>query len=111
MQTSQGRSDGLPSSTLLKGRVPGKVSANARASTALADTFPAAFITLRRKNWKQAEKLNSGLYYRQKKHLLYADAFFHVRDKIRTRDLLVRSQTLYPAELHVQLFAVLQQRN
>ena len=25
----------------------------------------------------------------------------HVRDKIRTRDLLVRSQTLYPAELHV----------
>ena len=27
--------------------------------------------------------------------------FFHVRDKIRTRDLLVRSQTLYPAELHV----------
>ena len=25
----------------------------------------------------------------------------NVRDKIRTRDLLVRSQTLYPAELHV----------
>ena len=42
----------------------------------------------------------------KKKHLLYADAFFHVRDKIRTRDLLVRSQTLYPAELHVQLIAV-----
>ena len=26
---------------------------------------------------------------------------FYVRDKIRTLDLLVRSQTLYPAELHV----------
>ena len=38
---------------------------------------------------------------KKEKHLLYADAFFHVRDKIRTRDLLVRSQTLYPAELHV----------
>ena len=38
---------------------------------------------------------------KKEKHLLYADAFFHARDKIRTRDLLVRSQTLYPAELHV----------
>ena len=30
-----------------------------------------------------------------------------VRDRIRTHDLLVRSQTLYPAELHVhsQVFA------
>ena len=37
---------------------------------------------------------------KKEKHLLYADAL-HVRDKIRTRDLLVRSQTLYPAELHV----------
>ena len=27
-------------------------------------------------------------------------AFFNVREKIRTPDLLVRSQTLYPAELH-----------
>ena len=26
-----------------------------------------------------------------------------VRDRIRTHDLLVRSQTLYPAELHVHL--------
>ncbi len=26
---------------------------------------------------------------------------FHVRDRIRTPGLLVRSQTLYPAELHV----------
>ena len=26
-----------------------------------------------------------------------------VRDKIRTRDLLIRSQTLYPAELHVHI--------
>ena len=76
MQTSQGRSDGLPSSTLLKGRVPGKVSANARASPALADTFPAAFITLRRKNWKQAEKLNSGLYYRQKKSICFTQMLF-----------------------------------
>ena len=41
-----------------------------------------------------------------KKHLHEADAFFHVRDKIRTRDLLVRSQTLYPAELHVHFPAV-----
>ena len=30
-------------------------------------------------------------------------SFFDVRDKIRTRDLLVRSQTLYPAELHVRM--------
>lgn len=29
------------------------------------------------------------------------DFGLNVRDKIRTRDLLVRSQTLYPAELHV----------
>ena len=43
---------------------------------------------------------------KKEKHLLYADAFFHVRDKIRTRDLLVRSQTLYPAELHVHFSAV-----
>ena len=28
-------------------------------------------------------------------------AFHSVCDKIRTRDLLVRSQTLYPAELHI----------
>ncbi len=27
----------------------------------------------------------------------------HVCDTIRTRDLLVRSQTLYPAELHTHL--------
>ena len=26
---------------------------------------------------------------------------YDVRDRIRTHDLLVRSQTLYPAELHV----------
>ena len=26
-----------------------------------------------------------------------------VRDRIRTHDLLVRSQTLYPAELHVRM--------
>ncbi len=35
-------------------------------------------------------------------------AFLHevsVCDKIRTRDLLVRSQTLYPAELHIHLIA------
>gem|GEM_PF-7045523 len=31
---------------------------------------------------------------------------FAVRDKIRTRDLLVRSQTLYPAELHVHIYVV-----
>ena len=32
---------------------------------------------------------------------------YDVRDRIRTHDLLVRSQTLYPAELHVhsQVFA------
>ncbi len=28
----------------------------------------------------------------------------YVCDKIRTRDLLVRSQTLYPAELHTHSF-------
>ena len=28
---------------------------------------------------------------------------YDVRDRIRTHDLLVRSQTLYPAELHVHL--------
>jgi hypothetical protein len=27
----------------------------------------------------------------------------YVCDKIRTRDLLIRSQTLYPAELHTQI--------
>ena len=32
-----------------------------------------------------------------------AYATLTVRDKIRTRDLLIRSQTLYPAELHVHL--------
>ena len=30
--------------------------------------------------------------------------FSRVRDKIRTRDLLVRSQTLYPAELRTHIF-------
>ena len=30
-------------------------------------------------------------------------AFFNVREKIRTPDLLVRSQTLYPAELHAPI--------
>lgn len=32
---------------------------------------------------------------------------YDVRDRIRTHDLLVRSQSLYPAELHVhsQVFA------
>ena len=43
--------------------------------------------------------------------------FSYVREKIRTPDLLVRSQTLYPAELraHIQFIAleacVPQQRN
>ncbi len=32
-----------------------------------------------------------------------ARGFHSVCDKIRTRDLLVRSQTLYPAELHIHL--------
>ena len=31
----------------------------------------------------------------------YDGALNDVSDKIRTRDLLVRSQTLYPAELHL----------
>ena len=30
-----------------------------------------------------------------------------VSDKIRTRDLLVRSQTLYPAELHLHSNSIL----
>ena len=38
------------------------------------------------------------------KTLVFTDN--NVRDKIRTRDLLVRSQTLYPAELHVHFSAV-----
>lgn len=29
--------------------------------------------------------------------------FFYVREKIRTPDLLIRSQTLYPAELRAQV--------
>ena len=39
--------------------------------------------------------------FAQKKASAVCRCFLHVRDKIRTRDLLVRSQTLYPAELHV----------
>ena len=35
----------------------------------------------------------------KKKAVAIATAFLRVSDKIRTRDLLVRSQTLYPAEL------------
>ncbi len=31
------------------------------------------------------------------------DAFYSVRERIRTLDLLVRSQTLYPAELHAHM--------
>ena len=34
----------------------------------------------------------------------------NVRDKIRTRDLLVRSQTLYPAELHVHFVLLFPQQ-
>ncbi len=34
-----------------------------------------------------------------------AGGFLSVCDKIRTRDLLVRSQTLYPAELHIHIAA------
>ena len=39
-------------------------------------------------------------FVKLKKPCNYA-RLINVRDKIRTRDLLVRSQTLYPAELHV----------
>ena len=35
------------------------------------------------------------------------DSFYDVSDKIRTRDLLVRSQTLYPAELHLHNTSIL----
>ena len=38
--------------------------------------------------------------YTQKK-LRQTTELYDVSDKIRTRDLLVRSQTLYPAELHL----------
>ena len=38
----------------------------------------------------------------KEKAVAIATAFFRVSDKIRTRDLLVRSQTLYPAELHLR---------
>ena len=38
---------------------------------------------------------------KKRKRLLGRFLFFSVREKIRTPDLLVRSQTLYPAELHV----------
>ena len=41
-------------------------------------------------------------FVKLKKPCNYA-RLINVRDKIRTRDLLVRSQTLYPAELHVHL--------
>ena len=51
--------------------------------------------------FKRMNSLLRAHFFAQKKHLRNADAFCNVRDKIRTRDLLVRSQTLYPAELHV----------
>ena len=34
-------------------------------------------------------------------NLVFSRVFRHVREKIRTPDTLVRSQVLYPAELHV----------
>ena len=40
-------------------------------------------------------------YFRKTKKPCNYARLINVRDKIRTRDLLVRSQTLYPAELHV----------
>ena len=42
-----------------------------------------------------------------KKAVAYATASVDVSDKIRTRDLLVRSQTLYPAELHLHSNSIL----
>ena len=41
-------------------------------------------------------------FVKLKKPCNYA-RLINVRDKIRTRDLLVRSQTLYPAELHTHI--------
>ena len=43
----------------------------------------------------------AALHTKRLPHIIYATAsYYDVSDKIRTRDLLVRSQTLYPAELH-----------
>ena len=44
--------------------------------------------------------------FAQKKASAVCRCFLHVRDKIRTRDLLVRSQTLYPAELPTHFAAL-----
>ena len=50
--------------------------------------------------------LNSRSFSEQKK-LRLTTKLFDVSDKIRTRDLLVRSQTLYPAELHLHNTSIL----
>ena len=51
--------------------------------------------------------LNSCRFYAEAQKNLYRSLyrFLSVCDKIRTRDLLVRSQTLYPAELHIHLMS------
>ena len=46
-------------------------------------------------------RTKSGINPSHKKSSVIRRSFFDVSDKIRTRDLLVRSQTLYPAELHL----------
>ena len=45
--------------------------------------------------------------FRAQKKLRLTTKLFDVSDKIRTRDLLVRSQTLYPAELHLHNTSIL----
>ena len=44
---------------------------------------------------------------KEKRLLQMQQPFLRVSDKIRTRDLLVRSQTLYPAELHLRNTSIL----
>ena len=51
---------------------------------------------------KKLSNIVSIIFVKLKKPCNYA-RLINVRDKIRTRDLLVRSQTLYPAELHVRM--------
>ena len=43
--------------------------------------------------------------------MLSVQSFINVREKIRTPDLLVRSQTLYPAELRAHAVVTRSQRN
>ena len=55
------------------------------------------------KNKPQSEKdCGCFLYIKsEKEKSVYPEIYaFNVSDMIRTRDLLIRSQTLYPAELH-----------